>query len=367
MTWSPSLRLLTPGPTSTTTPAPSWPITLGNKPSGSDPESVYASVWHTPVAFTSTRTSPSLGPSKSTVSMLNGSFAPKATAALTSISAPPSPCTAQHHSTGRGPTRARDDVIRPSVPQGKPQARRETLTLDRAVPIIKSSFKGEARGDCTRVDGSGFAEARRDHRRGRAAVQGASAAVWGPDRGRPRGARGRGDFELADSASADGLGHSRRGVEDFRRRRGRVRGLARRLRRRGGRARPPEDRRGAGAAGAAWHALRAADGGRHRGCGGAGAQVRAPAVALLKLGDRGDHGRRASDARDHGPRPDRQGRGLLPRAPRLRHGLRLERGGRDRPCRAPEERSLRDRNSQRDHGPHPDRPLQRPRRFGEGL
>ena len=38
MTWSPGLTLVTPSPTSTTTPAPSWPSTAGNRPSGSSPD-----------------------------------------------------------------------------------------------------------------------------------------------------------------------------------------------------------------------------------------------------------------------------------------------------------------------------------------
>src|SRR5689334_1099585 len=44
----------------------------GNNPSGSAPERVNSSVWHTPVAFSSTKTSPALGPSRSTVSITSG-------------------------------------------------------------------------------------------------------------------------------------------------------------------------------------------------------------------------------------------------------------------------------------------------------
>ena len=61
MTWSPLSRDVTPAPTSTTMPAPSWPRIAGNSPSGSAPESVKASVWQTPVALISTSTSPALG------------------------------------------------------------------------------------------------------------------------------------------------------------------------------------------------------------------------------------------------------------------------------------------------------------------
>ena len=63
MTWSPFFTEVTPGPTSTTTPAPSWPRIAGNNPSGSAPESVNSSVWQMPVALISTRTSNAFGPS----------------------------------------------------------------------------------------------------------------------------------------------------------------------------------------------------------------------------------------------------------------------------------------------------------------
>src|SRR3546814_6975094 len=38
ITWSPGATLVTPSPTSTTTPAPSWPSTTGNRPSGRSEE-----------------------------------------------------------------------------------------------------------------------------------------------------------------------------------------------------------------------------------------------------------------------------------------------------------------------------------------
>jgi hypothetical protein len=44
ITWSPSETPVTPGPTSTTTPAPSCPRTDGKSPSGSAPLLVYSSV-----------------------------------------------------------------------------------------------------------------------------------------------------------------------------------------------------------------------------------------------------------------------------------------------------------------------------------
>src|SRR5687767_14013642 len=81
MTWSPLRTDVTPGPTSTTTPAPSWPRIAGNRPSGSAPDSVNSSVWQTPVARISTSTSPARGPSRSTVSIVSGAPARWATAA----------------------------------------------------------------------------------------------------------------------------------------------------------------------------------------------------------------------------------------------------------------------------------------------
>lgn len=43
-TWSPGFTLVTPSPTDSTIPAPSCPRMIGKAPSGSFPESVYASV-----------------------------------------------------------------------------------------------------------------------------------------------------------------------------------------------------------------------------------------------------------------------------------------------------------------------------------
>ena len=81
MTWSPFFRLVTFLPTSTTTPAPSWPRIAGNSPSGSAPDRVNSSVWQMPVALISTSTSPSRGPARSMVSRLSLSPALRATAA----------------------------------------------------------------------------------------------------------------------------------------------------------------------------------------------------------------------------------------------------------------------------------------------
>src|SRR5262245_52982690 len=90
MTWSPFRTEVTPGPTSTTMPAPSCPRIAGNRPSGSAPERVNSSVWHTPVALISTRTSPAFGPSSVTVVTSSGLPFSNATAARTSIAISPS-------------------------------------------------------------------------------------------------------------------------------------------------------------------------------------------------------------------------------------------------------------------------------------
>ena len=54
-------ELVTPSPTASTIPPPSWPRMAGNFPSGSLPDNVNASVWQTPVATMRTSTSPFLG------------------------------------------------------------------------------------------------------------------------------------------------------------------------------------------------------------------------------------------------------------------------------------------------------------------
>src|SRR5690606_8646726 len=81
MTWSPGLTDVTPSPTSTTMPAPSWPSTAGNTPSGSSPDRVKASVWHSAVWVIFTSTSPALGGATSISTICSGWPAAKATAA----------------------------------------------------------------------------------------------------------------------------------------------------------------------------------------------------------------------------------------------------------------------------------------------
>ena len=91
-----------------------------------------------------------------------------------------------------------------------------------------------------------------------------------------------------------------------------------------------------------------------------GEAVRVTAVAVFQLRDRGDHGCCPSHAGDHGAGSDRQGGGLLPRAPRLAHGLRVQRGGRDRAPRPPPQRALGNGDTSGYHRSHPHRALQRP-------
>src|SRR5690554_3051750 len=81
ITWSPGFTLVTPSPTSTTMPAPSWPSTAGNTPSGSSPDSVNASVWQSAVWVIFTSTSPFFGPSRSSSTICSGLPGSKATAA----------------------------------------------------------------------------------------------------------------------------------------------------------------------------------------------------------------------------------------------------------------------------------------------
>src|ERR1700732_3635285 len=75
----------------------------GNNPSGSAPESVYLSVWQIPVALISTSTSPSFGPSRSTVSTDRGFPASQATAARTCIAVSPSGSVLVNHRGSGGP------------------------------------------------------------------------------------------------------------------------------------------------------------------------------------------------------------------------------------------------------------------------
>src|SRR5262245_3677158 len=59
-TWSPGASVVTPGPSSRTTPTPSWPSTIG-KGEGRWPRKIERSVPQTPVATISSATSPARG------------------------------------------------------------------------------------------------------------------------------------------------------------------------------------------------------------------------------------------------------------------------------------------------------------------
>src|SRR5699024_1329826 len=80
-TWSPGSTLVTPGPTASITPAPSWPPTIGNR-GGSEPSDRCRSEWHRPAAVYLTSTSPGPGSSRSSSMISNGSPMPDRTAAL---------------------------------------------------------------------------------------------------------------------------------------------------------------------------------------------------------------------------------------------------------------------------------------------
>ena len=132
-----------------------------------------------------------------------------------------------------------------------------------------------------------------------------------------------------------------RRLQDLRRRRQRVRRPPRRLRRLRRRPRPPGDRRGGAASGSRW-ARTSPSPPRTRSSSPRNSRraLRPAAVALRQLGHRGDDGRRPPDAGHHRPRPDHQGRGLLPRPPRLGEvSVFPDVGRRDRPGRRPDRRA----------------------------
>src|SRR5262245_60101099 len=81
MTWSPGATSVTPSPTRSTTPAPSWPSTQGAYPLGSAPEAVYRSVWQTPHATRRTSTSSDFGSARSSSWTTSGSPNSSSTAA----------------------------------------------------------------------------------------------------------------------------------------------------------------------------------------------------------------------------------------------------------------------------------------------
>ena len=71
-TRSPGATCVTRSPTASTTPAPSWPSTIGQRPCPSAPSARCTSEWQTPAAATRTSTSSALGSSSSTSSTATG-------------------------------------------------------------------------------------------------------------------------------------------------------------------------------------------------------------------------------------------------------------------------------------------------------
>src|SRR5690606_12256931 len=80
-TWSPGASSVTPSPTSTTMPAPSWPRTSGNG-NAIVPFVADRSLWQTPQAFISTSTSPAWGFCTVIVSTTTGALSSRQTTAL---------------------------------------------------------------------------------------------------------------------------------------------------------------------------------------------------------------------------------------------------------------------------------------------
>ena len=78
----PGCTFVTPSPTLSTIPPPSWPNITGNRPSGSWPLRVYASVWQTALKRIFILTSWAFGGATSIVSIFRSSLAAHATTAL---------------------------------------------------------------------------------------------------------------------------------------------------------------------------------------------------------------------------------------------------------------------------------------------
>ena len=171
-----------------------------------------------------------------------------------------------------------------------------------------------------------------DRRRG-AGFPAPPAAQHRTHRGGGRTPRRRCHVQLADRRATSRLDEPRRRIEGLRRRRKRVRRHARRLRRRDCRARSSGHRHGGQRPGQARNTFRAADRRRDLDRGRVGPPVRPAAVAVRQLRHRGHHGRCASRPRVDRTGSDHQGRGLLPRPPRLRAGFGAARGRGGRPAR----------------------------------
>jgi hypothetical protein len=84
-TWSPGFTLVTDEPTSSTTPAPSWPSTAGAG-QGMVPLTTLRSLWQTPAAAIRTTTSVGPGPRTSRSSRTSASSPVKAMPRMSSFS-----------------------------------------------------------------------------------------------------------------------------------------------------------------------------------------------------------------------------------------------------------------------------------------
>src|SRR5437660_5962880 len=89
-TWSPGSTRVTPGPTASITPEPSWPPTSGKRGSMSPVWQCW-SEWHSPATSKRISTSPSRGGSSSSSVTSQSWWGPRSTAALVLIAPPPPP------------------------------------------------------------------------------------------------------------------------------------------------------------------------------------------------------------------------------------------------------------------------------------
>ena len=103
----PTRSVCTPGPTASTTPAPSWPIAIGVG-RGHSPSRTWRSEWQTPDARIRTRTSPARGSASSTVSTTVGLPPRRRTAAATVVTTR-LPSQGRPRSTRYGASGARSD------------------------------------------------------------------------------------------------------------------------------------------------------------------------------------------------------------------------------------------------------------------
>ena len=87
-TWSPGATWVTADPTASTTPAPSWPYTVGPMKNSGGSSRLNRSVWHMPAATMRTTTSSSAGSASVSSSMVNGPWPSRMTAALICTCAP---------------------------------------------------------------------------------------------------------------------------------------------------------------------------------------------------------------------------------------------------------------------------------------